>query len=225
MKVRYRRKFIAVLIFVLTAIAASGYCYHARHTPEYALEQLQEGVQQRDMKKVQHYADLSSLVTISYDMSTEILARDIGTLQKEYPDDWFFRHDTAFMKQYIAQRRNDDILLINRSLEFFLTPSLTPIGKNDQQAQWLANEADTFMQHYSARLDSVEQKGDWAEATFTITGDDSDYGRLVPELTVKAELMQQEDGHFKVMRISNIEDMFAPMVKGIEGYWTLQGWQ
>lgn len=225
MKVRYRRKFIAVLILVLTAIAASGYCYHARHTPEYALEQLQEGVQQRDMKKVQHYADLSSLVTISYDMSTEILVRDIGTLQKEYPDDWFFRHDTAFMKQYIAQRRNDDILLINRSLEFFLTPSLTPIGKNDQEAQWLANEADTFMQHYSARLDSVEQKGDWAEATFTITGDDSDYGRLVPELKVKVELMQQEDGHFKVMRISNIEDMFAPMVKGIEDYWTLQGWQ
>nr|WP_317430094.1 hypothetical protein [uncultured Mitsuokella sp.] len=71
----------------------------------------------------------------------------------------------------------------------------------------------------------MERKGDWAEATFTITGDDSDYGRLVPELTVKAELMQHEDGHFQVMRISNIEDMFAPVVKGVEDYWTLQGWQ
>ena len=49
--------------------------------------------------------------------------------------------------------------------------------------------------------------------------------RLVPELTVKAELMQHEDGHFQVMRISNIEDMFAPVVKGVEDYWTLQGWQ
>lgn len=220
-----RKGFIAILIIVLVAIGVSGYCYQSSRTPEYALDQLMEGVQERDMKKVQRYADLTSIVTISYDQSTEILERDIGVLQKEYPDDWFFRHDTSFMKQYIADRRDNDIVFINRSLEFFLTPSLTPIGENDQKAQWLAREADTFTKHYSVKLDKVERKGDWAEATFTITGDDSDYGRLVPELTVKAELMQHEDGHFQVMRISNIEDMFAPVVKGVEDYWTLQGWQ
>ncbi|MFV0637225.1 hypothetical protein [Mitsuokella sp.] len=220
-----RKGFIAILILVLVAIGVSGYCYQSARTPEYALDQLMEGVKEHDESKVQRYADLSSIVTTSYDMSTEILARDIGVLQKEYPEDWFFRHDTAFMKKYIAERRNDDIVFINRSLEFFLNPSLTPIGENDQKAQWLAGEADKFTQHYTAKLDNVERKGDWAEATFTIKGDDSDYGRLVPEMTVKAELMQHEDGHFQVMRISNIEEMFPPVVKGIEDYWTLQGWQ
>lgn len=220
-----RKGFIAILILVLVAIGVSGYCYQSARTPEYALDQLMEGVKEHDESKVQRYADLSSIVTTSYDMSTEILARDIGVLQKEYPDDWFFRHDMTFMKKYIAERRNDDIVFINRSLEFFLNPSLTPIGENDQKAQWLAGEADKFTQHYTAKLDNVERKGDWAEATFTIKGDDSDYGRLVPEMTVKAELMQHEDGHFQVMRISNIEEMFPPVVKGIEDYWTLQGWQ
>lgn len=220
-----RKGFIAILILVLVAIGVSGYCYQSARTPEYALNQLMEGVKEHDESKVQRYADLSSLVTTSYDMSTDILARDIGVLQKEYPDDWFFRHDTAFMKKYIADRRSDDIVFINRSLEFFLNPSLTPIGENDQKAQWLAGEADKFTQHYTAKLEGVERKGDWAEATFTIKGDDSDYGRLVPEMTVKAELMQHEDGHFQVMRISNIEEMFPPVVKGIEDYWTLQGWQ
>lgn len=220
-----RKGFIAILILVLVAIGVSGYCYQSARTPEYALDQLMEGVKEHDESKVQRYADLSSIVMTSYDMSTEILARDIGVLQKEYPEDWFFRHDTAFMKKYIAERRNDDIVFINRSLEFFLNPSLTPIGENDQKAQWLAGEADKFTQHYTAKLDNVERKGDWAEATFTIKGDDSDYGRLVPEMTVKAELMQHEDGHFQVMRISNIEEMFPPVVKGIEDYWTLQGWQ
>ena len=205
-----RKGFIAILILLLVAIGVSGYCYQSARTPEYALDQLMEGVKEHDANKVQRYADISSLVSTSYDISTDILARDIGVLQKEYPDDWFFRHDIVF---------------INRSLEFFLTPSLTPIGENDQKAQWLAGEANKFTQHYTAKLDSVERKGDWAEATFTITGDDSDYGRLVPEMTVKAELMQHEDGHFQVMRISNIEEMFPPVVKGIEDYWTLQGWQ
>ena len=53
----------------------------------------------------------------------------------------------------------------------------------------------------------------------------SDYGRLVPSLTVKAELLQQPDGHFMLTRITNGEDIFYPIVKGIEDYWTLQGWQ
>lgn len=46
-----RKGFIAILIIVLVAIGVSGYCYQSSRTPEYALDQLMEGVQERDMKK------------------------------------------------------------------------------------------------------------------------------------------------------------------------------
>lgn len=85
---------------------------------------------------------------------------------------------------------------------------------------------EKFTQHYSAKLQGVERKGgDWAEATFLVTGDDSDYGRLVPQMTVKVELVQKSDGHFQVTHITNTDEIFDPIVKGIEDYWTLQGWQ
>lgn len=174
---------------------------------------------------MQRYADLSSIVTKGYDSSTEILARDIERLHREYPQDWFFCHDTAFMESYIKERREGDLVFINRSLEFFLTPTIAPIGESDEQAKWIAGEAEKFTQHYSAKLQGVERKGDWAEATFLVTGDDSDYGRLVPQMTVKVELVQKSDGHFQVTHITNTDEIFDPIVKGIEDYWTLQGWQ
>lgn len=129
------------------------------------------------------------------------------------------------MKSYIADRRDNDLVFIHRSMEFFLTPTIAPIGESDEQAKWIAGEAEKFAQHYSAKLENVERKGDWAEATFLVTGDESDYGRLVPQMTVKVELAQQDDGHFQVTHITNGEEIFAPIVKGVEDYWTMQGWQ
>lgn len=129
------------------------------------------------------------------------------------------------MKSYIKERREGDLVFINRSLEFFLTPTIAPIGESDEQAKWIAGEAEKFTQHYSAKLQGVERKGDWAEATFLVTGDDSDYGHLVPQMTVKVELVQKSDGHFQVTHITNTDEIFDPIVKGIEDYWTLQGWQ
>lgn len=220
-----RKGFIAIVVLLLVAIGVSGYCYQSARTPEYALNELMEGAREHDAQKVQRYADLSSIVTKGYDSSTEILARDIERLHREYPQDWFFCHDTAFMESYIKERRESDLVFINRSLEFFLTPTIAPIGESDEQAKWIASEAEKFTQHYSAKLQGVERKGDWAEATFLVTGDDSDYGRLVPQMTVKVELVQKSDGHFQVTHITNTDEIFDPIVKGIEDYWTLQGWQ
>lgn len=209
-----RKGFMAILILLLVAIGVSGYCYQSSRTPEYALDQLMEGVRDHDAQKVQRYADVSAIITTSYDTGTAILARDIERLHAAYPQDWF-----------IADRRDNDLVFIHRSMEFFLTPTIAPIGESDEQAKWIAGEAEKFAQHYSAKLENVERKGDWAEATFLVTGDDSDYGRLVPQMTVKVELAQQDDGHFQVTHITNGEEIFDPIVKGVEDYWTMQGWQ
>ena len=44
-------------------------------------------------------------------------------------------------------------------------------------------------------------------------------------MTVKVELVQKSDGHFQVTHITNTDEIADPIVKGIEDYWTLQGWQ
>lgn len=216
---------LAVLLLVLAVAGASAYAYQSERTPQYALTELAEGLQNRDAAKIQRYADIDSIVTQSYDESTEILAVHIGELHQTYPQDWFFRHDTAFMKDYIANRRSDDLVFIRRCIEFYADDNITPISRSDGQAKWLSDEGVKFRDNYTATLQGVEQKGDVAYATIEFTGKDTAYGRLVPHLTAVAELHQQSDGHWQVTRFSNVADMFAPIVKGIEDYWTLQGWQ
>ena len=112
-----RRKNILLILLLLLLAAGGGigYTYQAERTPEYALAQLADGVKSRDYDKVKKYADVDRLITSTYDESTAVLADNIQALHETYPQDWFFRHDTAFMKNYIAERRSDDIVFIQRS--------------------------------------------------------------------------------------------------------------
>ena len=215
----------ATLLVAIFATVGLVYAKTAERTPEYALEKIIQAVNDKDEATLARYVDTDALATATYDEGTAILARDIEKLHALYPADWFFRHDTAFMTNYIAERRTDDLALISRTLDFYFHPSETPVTRVDGNAHWLANETRAFEDHYTAKLAGLEERGTTAIATIDITGDDSDYGRLVPTLTVQAELTQQPDGHYMLTRITNGEDIFYPIVKGIEDYWTLQGWQ
>ena len=216
---------LVLLVLVLAAAGASAYAYQAERTPEYALEQLGVALTKRDGEALARYVNVDSVVTQAYDESTQLLAQDIAHLHQLYPQDWFFRHDTAFMKDYIAGRRGDDLVFIHRCLEFCGDENLMPIGLRDGQAKWLSDEAVKFRDNYTVRIDDIRTQDKTAEAVLVFTGKDTDYGRLVPELTAKVELTQQNDGHWQIQRFTNVSDMFYPFVKGIEDYWTLQGWQ
>ena len=71
----------------------------------------------------------------------------------------------------------------------------------------------------------VETEGQEAVATIAIKGHDSAYGRLAPQLTLKVALEEQADGRWKAVRVSNVKELFYPVVDGIENYWAMQGWQ
>ncbi|SFT76175.1 hypothetical protein SAMN02910356_01991 [Selenomonas sp. GACV-9] len=216
---------LAVLAVIVAAGGSIGYSYQAERTPEYALAQLMDGVKSRDYDTVRRYADVDNLITTTYDESTKILADDIVNLNKTYPQDWFFRHDTAFMQQYIAERRSDDMVFIQRVLELYMDPEITPISRMDGQAKWIADEMTKFGDSYDVSVRSVQTDGTRAMAVVDIKGKDTDYGRLVPQLTLKVDMEQQDDGHWQAVHIANTAEAFYPVVKGIEDYWTLQGWQ
>ena len=220
------KRFVVFVAALLIAVfGAVAFAYEREHTPEYALEQIAQGIGDRDCTKVARYADIPAIVSDSYDESTAILCQDIEKLSRMYPQDWFFRHDTAFMTGYIADRRQEDIIFIERAIELYLDPSITPISRQDGEARWIADETTKFLQEYDAQVVKVEEEGGSAVATIAITGHDTPYGQLAPKLTLKAAMEQQSDGRWKVVRVSNVKELFYPVVDGIENYWTLQGWQ
>lgn len=197
----------------------------AQQTPEYALREIAHALESRDAEALDRYVAEDVLLTSSYDEGTALLARDVEKLATLYPDDWFFRHDTEFMTSYLRGRRADDLALLSRVVSFYMRPEATPVSRADGQAHWLATECEKFLAHYTAHVDAVEQRQGEAIAQVTVTGDESDYGRLVPQLTLRLLLRQEGDGHYELTRVENAEEIFYPVVKGVEDYWTLQGWQ
>ena len=222
-----RRLWLAAGLLVLFVLAG-GVCFArsmARDTPEYALAQLAAGIENKDYDTVQRYADVDRLVTSSYDESTEILARDIEKLHALYPEDWFFRHDTAFMKGYIADRRAQDLQLIKDSLAQAVSGRRAAGSR--PEADFLSTEAGKFAQAYRASVRSVEKQDGKAVAVIDVRSDGtSDYGRLLPDgLTLKLGMEQQADGRYRVVQVENVSELFYPVTKAVEDYWTLQGWQ
>ena len=219
------KRFLPVLLALLAVIcSAAAFAYSRERTPEHALGELAAGIEARDYERVARYADLQAIATASYDESTIILCHDIERLSRMYPQDWFFRHDTAFMTKYMADRRDSDLALIQSSIRLLLTGE-TPITRQEGEARWIADETAKFLQEYDAQVAKVETEGNSAIATIAIKGHDSAYGKLAPELTLKVALEEQADGRWKAVRVSNVKELFYPVVDGIENYWTMQGWQ
>ena len=222
---RSKKIVLLFLSLIVTAVLGTAvYAYAHERTPEYALSEIAQGIASRDYEKVTRYADLQSVVTASYDESTVILCQDIERLSRMYPQDWFFRHDTAFMTEYMADRREADLALILDTMKFFLTGD-TPITRQEGEARWIADETAKFLQEYDAEVVKVEEEGGSAVAVIAIKGHDTPYGQLAPKLTLKAALEEQQDGRWKVVRVSNVKELFYPVVDGIENYWTMMGWQ
>ena len=214
-----------LLLVVMLAGGTLVYGYQAERTPEYALQEIMSGVVNRDRARVEKYVDVDRILSGTYDESTAILARDIEKLHALYPQDWFFRHDRAFMEKYIAERRESDLVFIKDSLAYFWDEQKLPVGKTQGQAKWIAGEAEIFQRDYSARLGEVTRQGKSAVAVIYIQGSDTAYGRLVPVLTLNVVLEQTAAGYWRAVKIANVEEAFYPVVKGIEDYWTMQGWQ
>ena len=219
------KKIILLLVVLAVVCTAAAFAYGRERTPEYALGEIAAGIQGRDYDKVTAYADLPALTSSAYDESTAILCQEIEKLSRMYPQDWFFRHDTAFMTAYIQERREADKALALRAMEMYLHTEARPVTKADGESKWIADETAKFLEEYDAEVKKVEKDGETATATIAIKGHDSDYGRLCSPLTLKVTLEQQKDGHWKAVRVSNVKELFYPVVDGIENYWTMQGWQ
>lgn len=222
------RLIAGILLLVLVMIGVSVYRYESKRTPEYAMQALMTGIAARDEKAIARYADIDAIAASAYDESTAILARDIEKLHAMYPQDWFFCHDTTFMEHYIAERRTQDLELMQCAWSIFLQPdAIVPNADDMDDAAFVAKEARSIVPHYKADLLTVtpEKDGARASALVEITGDASAYGQLVPKMQLKLTLLRQPDGRYRVVRIANVAENFAPIVKGIEDYCTMKGIQ
>ena len=218
---------ILLLIAALIGGAYRGYCYQRDRTPEAALMQIARAVTTEDRALFDKYVDEDAVLTSMHTDVSALLADNIEALHERHPADWFFRHDTAFMYDYMAAHRAEYIGTARAVLDFYFDAARVPVTKADGNARWGSDEVRAFTAHYTASLEPARITGDRAAVNIFVRGDDSDYGRLLPEGSLTMELVRQGDGRWKLVRISTDTaraNGFYAFVDAAERYWTLQGW-
>lgn len=218
---------LVLLVAALIGGAYTGYCYHRDRTPEAALHAIARAVATEDRALFDEYVDEDAVLAAMHADATALLADNIVTLHERHPSDWFFRHDTAFMYDYMATHRAEYIGTARAVLDFYFDEARVPITKAEGNARWGADEMRAFAAHYAASLEPARIAGDRATVNILVRGDDSDYGRLLPEGALTMELVRQADGRWTLVRISTDTirtNGFYAFIDAAERYWEFQGW-
>ena len=227
MTYRLRLGGLVLLVAALIGGAYTGYCYHRERTPEAALHAIARAVVTEDRKLFDEYVDEDVVLAAMHEEATALLADNIAALHERHPSDWFFRHDTAFMYDYMAERRAADIAFTRLMLDFYFDEARVPVTKEDGNARWGSDEGRAFAAHYTASLESPVITGDRAMVNVIVRGDDTDYGRLLPEGSVTMELARQTDGRWKLVGAHTDTartNGFYALIDAAERYWEFQGW-
>ena len=221
-----RRSSAAVLVVLLMFCAYMGFGYWKKHTPEAALAHIAHAVAAEDSVTFDQYVDTDAVLAGLSEDAAALLTENIDALHTRYPSDWFFRHDAAFMEQYMAKRRAADIAFVRTALDYYFDSSRVPISRTDGTARWASDEMRAFAAAYSVTVGAVRTDGDRAYADVVLHGNDSTYGRLMPTVALTLELARTADGHWKLVRVRTAadEDGFFALVDAAERYWALQGW-
>ena len=206
--------------------AYAGCCRQRERTPDYALVQIARAVQTEDRALFEQYVDTEAVLAGMHEDAAALIADNIDALHERHPSDWFFRHDAAFMEQYMAERRAADIAFVRAALDYYFDSSRVPISRTDGAARWASDEMRAFAAAYTVTVGAVRTDGDRAEADAVLRGNDSTYGRLLPSAAVTFELVRAEDRRWKLVRVRTAADEhgFFAFVDAAERYWALQGW-
>ncbi len=227
MTYRLRLGAFVLLVAALIGGAYTGYCYHRDRTPEAALHAIARAVVTEDRKLFDEYVDEDAVLAVMHEEATALLADNIAALHERHPSDWFFRHDTAFMYDYMAERRAADIAFTRLLLDYYFDAERVPVTKEDGNARWGSDEVRAFAAHYTASIELPVITGDRAMVNVIVRGDDTDYGRLLPEGSVTMELARQTDGRWKLVGAHTDTartNGFYALIDAAERYWEFQGW-
>ena len=218
---------VLLLAVLLLSGAYAGYRWQRVHAPDYALEEILHAVRTSDGGLFDTYVDRDAVLAGMHEDAAVLLADNIEELHARHLADWFFCHDAAFMRSYMAARRAADISYAGAVLDFYFHEERVPLTRADGAARWGADEVRAFAAAYRIEAQPLQQQGDTAVCTCILRGDASTYGRLLPEASLTLTLTRQTDGRWRLTRIGTDTVRahgFFDIIDGAERYWALQGW-
>lgn len=195
---RNRQVFGLVVLLIIAAIAGTAwYFYNQRHSPEYALKEIQTSIEKHDADTFRHYVNLDLLTSRAYDDLTADLFSYDATLTAATK--------ASYEKFYIMVKPQltsgtEDTIMRRVADGSWTMPEGTDILKGRQ----LGIDYERFLERTQIRHTSFVQFGkvtrDGTAATAEMTVRDED---TQTEFTLELAMEEAADGHWQVTYIKN----------------------
>ena len=209
------KTFYATVLILLTIFFAG--CGN-EDSPEVALQEIQDAINERDLKKLSERVDTEKFFAQVYDDETILLARDCEVYGKKYPKDPYFQHDGEFIKRYNAEHRNLHLDFVRKVQAAYFNRVPAPDEPQQDPYAYVAGEFEKIREASTAAVKSVEVNNNFATAVVEVKGDSTLLGYLIGRLNFKFGFEKIGD-KWILTNIKNLDELTPPLVDKAELVW------
>ena len=209
-----KKLYTTILILFTIFFAGCG----NEDSPEVALQEIQDALNERDFKKLSARVDTEKLFAQVYDDETILLAKDCEDYGKKYPKDPYFQHDGEFIKRYNAEHRNLHLDFVRKVRAAYFERIPAPDEPQQNPYAYVANEFEKIREASTATIKNVEVKNKLATATVEVKGDSTLLGYFIGRLTFKFGFEKIGD-KWTLTKIENLDELTPPLVDKAELVW------
>lgn len=199
-------KLIVVLLLVIAMLFGGAWWYFHVHTktPEYALQQIETALTKHETDRFERYVDLDALLDTSYDdfMAGLVLADTAGSEEEK-----------AAIGDFTQMLKAPLLTSLKSAVEQYVATGSWPgassgSGTALDASQFLEKSGLSEMEYRG--LDSLTQDEEKGQATAKIRVFQKEADE---EFVFDVELTKQEDGDWRVTRVTNVGDFASFLAK------------
>lgn len=206
--------YTTILILLTTIFTSCG----VGDTPENAMEEIQDALNNRDFDKFSARVDTEKLYAQIYDDATIELAKNCDTFGQKYPKDPYFQHGGDFLKKYNDEHRELHLDFARKSMAAYFANLPEPNEPHDNPYAYVAHEFTKIHLVSTATVENVTVNGNSATVTVNVQGDGSLRGIFVGLLNFKLGF-EKIGGKWKLTKIENIDELAPTFVDKAELIW------
>ena len=211
------RNFLLSLALMLSIIFSMAGC-EREDTPEAALEDIKQAIEQCNDEKFSERADVRRLLDVAYDDASLELASRVREFGAAYPDDPFFKNTAEDIILYNELNRDEHMKFINAVVDECFDRTLTPPANfNDDTIKGTAAELRHYFATAQSTVKDVKINGLRAEIRIEATVE-SLYAGGSHVLPLVLEFEKAEE-RWRLKEIKNVGEIITPLVDIAEILW------
>lgn len=188
-------------------------------TPEIAFEEIRRAIAERDFETFCGRVELENFLNASYDEATEELAKNCEKFHGLYPHDVFFHYGEQNIRDYNEEYRRVHLGFLERFISAYFGGELRrPKSFEADPVNCAAYAFHKIYRMMRTTVGDVTVEDEWAVMTVEISGNII-YRKIIGALTFKFAFARNQDGMWRLRKVTNIRELTGPILDVAETFW------